>query len=747
MAAVSSVASSSDIRVSALTSDWRWASTSMTYSFPVAPTNYESGYPNNEPAAFGTLNLQQQAAARGAFANFAAVAMLSFSEVPASAGAISTATIRLGLTNAGTAWAYGPSPSSFGGDVWFDRNNFTTPVRGEYEYATFLHEIGHALGLLHPHENGMPNSADSLEYTLMSYRSFEGAPLNGYSAEAGGFPQSLMMYDIAAMQHMYGANFATQSGSTTYRWSPDTGQSFVNGVAQAAPLSNRIFQTVWDGGGTDTFDFSNYASNLNVDLRPGKWTTVSPSQLAQLDFGGTHIADGNIANALMYNNDPRSLIENAIGGSGNDTLVGNSANNNLVGGAGSDILRGEQGNDVIDGSSGTDTVQFQGVRSEYSITHDSNGVFTVRDLVAGRDGLDTVVNVETWSFADQTLSSSSVSDEREVRLVLADFGPGVGWSSTARFPREVADVNGDGKADIVGFGDAGVYVALGNGGGGFHNATFALSGFGASAGGWDKPQYLRDVVDVNGDGRADIVGFGYDGVYISRSGSNGFQDSVLAVKGFSAGAGGWSDNDRYPREMADINGDGRADIVGFGDAGVYVGLANPDGTYSGPNLVLEAFSASAGGWRSNDRYPRRLADVNGDGAADIVGFGAEGVYVSLANRAGGFAAPIFAIQGFGPNAGGWSSNDRYPRMMADMNGDGRADIVAFGAAGVYVAHGQANGTFAPAELELADLGTDQSWSSQSVSTRTVADVTADGQTDFVAFGHDGVYVGTTDWII
>ena len=71
--------------------------------------------------------------------------------------------------------------------------------------------------------------------------------------------------------------------------------------------------TIWDGGGNDTYDFSNYTTNLSVNLQPGSWTTASTAQLANL--GNGHTAIGNIANAYLYNNNPASLIENAVGGS------------------------------------------------------------------------------------------------------------------------------------------------------------------------------------------------------------------------------------------------------------------------------------------------------------------------------------------------------------------------------------------------------------------------------------------------
>ena len=138
-----------------------------------------------------------------------------------------------------------------------------------------------------------------------------------------------------------------------------------------------------------------------------------------------------------------------------------------------------------------------------------------------------------------------------------------------------------------------------------------------------------------------------------------------------------------------MNGDGKADIVGFGQDGVWVSLATGGGNFAAPKLVLDNFgsSAAAGGWSSNDQFPRVLGDVNGDGKADIVGFGYNGVWVAHGNTSGGFDAPTFDFKdfGFADTAGGWTSADTYPRAVADVSGDHAADLVGFGAGGVFVA--------------------------------------------------------------
>ena len=197
---------------------------------------------------------------------------------------------------------------------------------------------------------------------------------------------------------MYGANYNTNSGNTVYKWNPATGQETINGVAQTAPGGNTIFSTVWDGGGNDTYDFSNYTTNVTVNLQPGSWTTMSTAQLANLGAG--HTAIGNIANAYLFNNNPASLIENAVGGTGSDLITGNIANNKLTGGAGADTL---------DGVSGTDTAVYSGASTSYQVTQNADGSWKVVDLRAGSpDGTDTLRNIDFLQFSDTTVAVGAV---------------------------------------------------------------------------------------------------------------------------------------------------------------------------------------------------------------------------------------------------------------------------------------------------------------------------------------------------
>ncbi|MBK8544330.1 MAG: hypothetical protein IPL62_12740 [Caulobacteraceae bacterium] len=100
---------------------------------------------------------------------------------------------------------------------------------------------------------------------------------------------------------------------------------------------------------SDTYNFSNYIADLFIDLGPGYSSVLAPEQLAVLDPFNEINAIGSVFNALLYQGDTRSLIENAVGGDGNDIFFGNDANNTLTGGYGSDYFVADLGADTYIG--------------------------------------------------------------------------------------------------------------------------------------------------------------------------------------------------------------------------------------------------------------------------------------------------------------------------------------------------------------------------------------------------------------
>lgn len=414
MPSTASVSLTNNPDIDGVLSGVKWASSSLTFSFPDSMSYYGYTEPN-----FGAMNDAQKTAVRAIMDMYESYTGLVLTEVTESDS--THGTIRFAEeSTAGTAYAYYPSSSEYGGDVWLNPTDYNTPLKGTYAYATFMHEIGHAMGLDHGQDGlaALPTNHDSLEYSVMTYRSFVGADLNGYTVSQGSYPQTLMLDDIAALQTMYGANYSTNSGNTVYTWSTTTGEMSINGGGQGASTANKIFMTLWDGGGIDTYDFSNYSTNLNVDLGPGGWTTTSSAQLANLGGGWypNQYARGNIANAYLYNNNTASLIENATGGSGNDTITGNQGDNTLIGGAGNDTLYGLDGNDTLVGGLGNDII-YGGAGIDYcvldilstacTITYDSSTlVYTLQSLALGTD---RVSGVEYFQFSDVTLAASALT--------------------------------------------------------------------------------------------------------------------------------------------------------------------------------------------------------------------------------------------------------------------------------------------------------------------------------------------------
>jgi serralysin len=349
--------------VQALISGSEWPTTSLTYSFPTSTSHYSSQQPASDLQGFAPFSAIQQGAVQAMLQDISEVTALTFSQV-----APGPATLRYAMNDqSGAAYAYYPG-GSVGGTAWFNKTNFNSPTKGNYAWMGILHETGHALGLKHGHEAPSVSAGhDSVEFTVMTYRSYVGSPLSGYQNETWGYPQTLMMLDIAALQQMYGANFSINGGNTVYRWSASSGETFVNDVGQGAPGGNRVLLTIWDGGGTDTYDLSNYGGGVTIDLRPGEWSKTSSVQLADLGgFGSPIYARGNVANALLYEDDPRSLIENAIGGSGADSLIANQAANALRGNGGADTFKWMEG-----GSAGTGAL-----------------ADTILDFVRGSDRID-----------------------------------------------------------------------------------------------------------------------------------------------------------------------------------------------------------------------------------------------------------------------------------------------------------------------------------------------------------------------
>lgn len=338
--------------------------------------------------------------------------------------------------------------------------------------------------------------------------------------------------------------------------------------------------------------------------------------------------------------------------------------------------------------------------------------------------------------------AASTAALESVPLWSSEYSFDDGWRAS-RHLRELADIDGDGRRDVIGFGDDGTFVSLSTGNAfGPSSRWLDWYGYGSNYGGWRAHQHPRYMMDADCDGRSDILGFGEDGVYLSRSLGTSFTNPtrVLDRFGYGSSAGGWRD-EINPRRLADVDGDCRPDIIGFGRTGTFVSRGTGTGFLS-PTSWIDYYGSDLGAGRfRSSRHPRHLVDVNGDGRADVVAFDDDGVLVSLSDG-GRFLSPTRWLDrfGYGQQAGSWRS-ERHPRFLRDINGDGMSDVCGFGDDGVYVSYSTGHSFNSPTRvLSSFGYGNGAGGWRMNRHVRSIDDVDGDGRLDILGFGDDGLFV-------
>lgn len=264
-------------------------------------------------------------------------------------------------------------------------SNWLGAVGSDYTYQTFMHEIGHALGLGHTGNYNDPAVITEAQYLNdgwpMSIMSYWDTYDNDYLANSFGYVRTLMPADFLALDMIYNDyGFGTINaftGDTIYGFDtniPLSSSYFLNKMY--TDLLAATYYCIADGAGEDTLNFSGFSNDQLIDLRP---SIASNTSATTMNIAGKI---GNVSLAVG------TIIENAIGGSGHDVIYGNAYNNDITSGNGNDEIYALGGTNTINAGEGDDTIYLCNDYSGSSISFSFSGDATY-DTIDGGSGMDT----------------------------------------------------------------------------------------------------------------------------------------------------------------------------------------------------------------------------------------------------------------------------------------------------------------------------------------------------------------------
>jgi serralysin len=299
-------------------------------------------------------------------------------------------------------------------------NNGSMPFLDQQHFRTIVHEIGHGLGLAHPGDydadSNNPvvahNPRDSRQFTVESYLSETTTNGSNFGGLASRTP---MVDDIAAAQMFYGANMTTRTGDTVY------GFGALDPVYSLTATANAVF-AIWDAGGNDTLDVSGYSNDQIINLNPNSFSNVGGltnniSLADAVDVNGNNSWEAGFDGSRIAN-----YIENAVGGSGRDTIFGNATGNTLRGGAGNDTIWGGDGHDRLFGENDVDDLHGGDGNDDLfgGNGHDTLVGDAGDDYMAGGDGSDDYVVTDAGDRVYEEAGAAAGTDDK-VYTTLNDY--------------------------------------------------------------------------------------------------------------------------------------------------------------------------------------------------------------------------------------------------------------------------------------------------------------------------------------
>jgi peptidoglycan/xylan/chitin deacetylase (PgdA/CDA1 family) len=344
-----------------------------------------------------------------------------------------------------------------------------------------------------------------------------------------------------------------------------------------------------------------------------------------------------------------------------------------------------------------------------------------------------------YIFVPPTLNFSSVITSLCEKA--SDFSDEDGWATKNGFYSTIrlADADGDGKMDLVALGHQGVYVALSNG------MTFGRATL------WNRLSKTDDWLpenynmclqsgDVNGDGKADVIIRGKKGIYVSFS--KGMAFSAFSLKSdFFSDNKGWAFNETYygSIRLADVDGDGKADIVARSPKGIYVAKSLGK-TFDVPVCWNMKDFSDIDGWL-NPQYGLTIqcADVNADGMADVVGRKSAGIYVALSTGSS-FKPAVLWTKSFNSTVSWVNSISSYGTFrLADVNGDKRADLIVRSPKGLFVALSKGDSFYKESLWTTSNFKDQDGWRSACYATTVqCGDINGDKRADVIGRSRYGI---------